>query len=280
MSGLRMNNKRLYKLYLVLIVALGSISVLSFFILNSSEINESLTQIEGMWSVTIFILIRISVTLGMTLYSFRKWFKQEIIHYLDINFLFGLFFLGLTFGKFLDLLYKLTYFTADKDALLLLLKFRYILIIVTVAPLILVGIDEYLLSKSSRYKKLGVDDYRNRVSLILIALVIIFESLIVSLSLSLTILRMLLIFIHIPSLIVIVHIFYNAHKKKRILQIKPLIIATAFFIDLILYAISIMINPLRKKQLGFSATFTIFAELVDLCIIIIIFWGYYAESKI
>ena len=257
---------------------LGSLTVLASYILHSSEINESLTHIEGMWSITIFILFRISFTLGMALYSFRKCFKQEDLHHLDIHFLFGLFFLGLTFGKSLDLLYKLTYFTADQNALLLLLKFRYILIIVTVAPLILIGIDEYLLSKSLHYKKLAVDDYRNVVGLILITSVIIFESLIVCLSLSLTILQMILIFIHIPSLIVIVYIFYNAHKKKNILQIKPLIVATAFFIDLILYAISIMINPLRRRQIGFSATFTIFAELVDLCIIIIIFWGYYAES--
>ena len=275
-----MIRKRLYKLYVSTYVVLGSLTLLASYIINSSEINESLTQIEGMWSITIFILFRISFTLGMTLYSFRKCFKQENLHHMDIHFLFGLFFLGLTFGKFLDLLYKLTYFTADKDALLLLLKFRYILIIVTVAPLILIGIDEFLLSKSLHNKKLAINEYKNRVGLILIALVIIFESLIVSLALNLTILRMILIFIHIPSLILIVYIFYNAHKKKNILQIKPLIVATAFFIDLILYAISIMINPLRRRQIGFSATFTIFAELVDLCIIIIIFWGYYAESNI
>jgi len=140
-------------------------TVFTCYILNSSEIYESLTQIEGMWSILIFIVFRISFTLGMTLYSFRKWFKQKDLHYLDIHFLFGLFFLGLTIGKSLDLLYKLTYFTADKDTLLLLLKIRYILIIITVAPLILIGIDEYLLFKSLRYNKLADDDYRNRVDL-------------------------------------------------------------------------------------------------------------------
>ena len=270
---------RLYKLYLSTIVVLCTLTVFTCYILNSSEIYESLTQIEGMWSILIFIVFRISFTLGMTLYSFRKWFKQENLHYMDIHFLFGLFFLGLMFGKSLDLLYKLTYFTADKETLLILLKFRYILIIITVAPLILIGIDNYLLSKSLHYSKLADDNYRNRIDLMIITLVIIIESLIVSLALNLTILRMILIFIHIPSLIVIVYIFYHAHKKKNIFQIKPLIVATAFFIDLILYAISIMINPLRRKQIGFSATFTIFAELVDLCIIIIIFWGYYGNSN-
>ena len=106
---------------------------------------------------------------------------------MDIHFLFGLFFLGLMFGKSIDLLYKLTYFTASKDKLLLLLKLRYILIIITVAPLILIGIDNYLLSKSLHYSKLVDDDYRNRVDLMIITLLIIIESLIVSLALNLTI---------------------------------------------------------------------------------------------
>lgn len=260
-------------------MVLYTITVLTFYILNSSEIDKSLTEIQGMWSITIFILIMISFMLGMTLYSFQQWLKQDKLHFLDIHFLFGLFFLGLMFGKSLNLLYKLIYFNADMDTLLLLLKFRYIFIIITVAPLILIGIDKYLLSKSIHFKKLAFDDYRSRIALMIIALLIIFQSLIVSLAFNLTIISMILIFIHIPSLIMIVYTFYNAHKKKNLLQIKPLIIAAAFFLDLILYVISIMINPLRRKSLGFSATYIIFAELVDLCIIIIIFWGYYAKSS-
>ena len=87
-----MIKNRLYKLYLSTIVAVYTITVLTFFIVNSSEIHESLTEIQGMWSITIFILIMISFMLGMTLYSFQQWLKQDKLHLLDINFLFGLFF--------------------------------------------------------------------------------------------------------------------------------------------------------------------------------------------
>ena len=82
-----------------------------------------------------------------------------------------------------------------------------------------------------------------------------------------------------PSLAWIVYTFYWAHRNKQLFQIKPLIIAIIFFIDLILYVLSIITNPFRKKIIGFSTSYIIFAELIDLIIIIVIFLGYYMESN-
>ena len=82
-----------------------------------------------------------------------------------------------------------------------------------------------------------------------------------------------------PSLAWIVYTFYWAHRNKQLFQIKPLIIAVIFFIDLILYVLSIITNPFRKKIIGFSTSYIIFAELIDLIIIIVIFLGYYMESN-
>ena len=271
--------KQLYKLILLFIVIIGILAVVSFFVFNSSEIIESFAQFEGMWSITIFILIRISITMAMTIFAFRQWFKQDDLHFSDIPLLFGLFFLGLVFGKSLDLLYKLTYFTADKDKLLILLKFRYIFIILTIAPLILIGIDIILFQLSLHYEKLSKDNYRNRLNLIIIVIIIVIESLIVILAPNLTGIIIILMCIHMPSLAWIVYTFYWAHRNKQLFQIKPLIVAIIFFIDLILYVLSIITNPFRKKIIGFSTSYIIFAELIDLIIIIVIFLGYYMESN-
>lgn len=262
---------------MLIIVALGSTTVVICYILNISEIYESLTQIEGMWGIIIFILIRISFTLGMSLIAFRQWFNQENLHLLDIPFLFGVFFLALTFGKSLDLLYKLTYFTAEKENLLTLLKIRYILIILTAAPLVLIGIDINLLMISNSYEKLANNSYRNRISLVTITFIIAIESLMIILAPDLIYIRVILICIHIPSLAWITFTFYYVNKAKPSSQMKPLIIAIAFFIDLILYTISIITSPYRNKNIGFSPTYIIFAEVIDLIIIILIFVGFYNE---
>lgn len=262
---------------MLIIIALGSITVVICYILNIPEIYESLTQIEGMWSITIFILIRISFTLGMTLYAFRQWFKQIYLRILDIEFLFGLFFLGLTIGKSLDLLYKLTYFTAEKENLLTLLKIRYILIILTAAPLVLIGIDMILLMISDRFEKIANNDYRSRINLIIIALIAAFESFIIILAPDLINISVILVCIHMPSLAWIICTFYYAHKTRQLTELKPIIIAIAFFIDFILYTISIIISPYRNKNIGFSPAYIIFAEVIDLIIIMIIFVGFYKE---
>lgn len=249
------------------------------YFLNIPEIFESLTQIEGMWSIFIFILIRISFTSGMTWYAFRKWFKRKDISLLDIEFLFGLFFLGLTIGKSLDLLYKLTYFTAEKENLLLLLKFRYILIVLTAAPLVLIGLDIITLMISDRYEKIAYSNYKNIINLIIIALITAIESIIIIFAPDLISISVILICIHMPSLAWITCTFYYAHKAEQLSQLKPIIIAIAFFIDFILYTISIITSPYRNKNIGFSPTYIIFAESIDLIIIMIIFLGFHRKSN-
>lgn len=260
---------------MLIIVTFGALTVAIYYTLNFPELYESLTQIEGMWSILIFILIRISFTLGMTFYAFRQWFKRTYLRFLDIEFLFGLFFLGLTIGKSLDLLYKLTYFTAEKENLLSLLKIRFVLIILTAAPLILIGLDIVLLRISDRYEKIANNNYRNTINLIIIALISAFESLIIILAPDLISIYEILIYIHMPSLVWITCTFYYARNTEHLSQVKSIIIAFAFFIDLILYTISIITSPYRNKNIGFSPIYIIFAEVIDLIIIMIIFIGFY-----
>jgi len=219
-----------------------------------------------MWIITVVILIRIGITLGMSIYSFWQCFRQEDQSYTDISYLFGLFFLGLAFGKSLDLLFKLIYFTADEMSLIYILKVRYILIILTSAPLIFIGINFLIKINSNRYKKI-ID-----TSILLIILVI--QTTFVLLGHNLITLQIILIFIHLPSLIWIIFTFVYVHKMKKITRINSLIIAIAFLIDLLLYMGSVITSPSRQKSIGFSPLYIILAELIDLSIIVLIFIGF------
>ncbi|GAH00326.1 unnamed protein product, partial [marine sediment metagenome] len=177
----------------------------------------------------------ITLTGGMTLIVFRQWFKQDKLHYSDISFLFGLFFLGLMFGKCLDLLYKLTYFTADNDNILILLKFRYILIILTIIPLIFISNDIIFLRGSQYHEKFANDNYRNRLNISFIVIIISIESVMVIISPNLIIISLVLMCIHIPSLAWITYTFYYAYRNEQLLQIKPLLISVIFSVIPVLF---------------------------------------------
>ena len=206
---INLSRKVKYKIVISLILILGTIGITFLFSIHSSEITKSLTQIEGMWDITIFILIRISITITMAYFSFLRWFKKEKLKFMDINFLFGLFFLGLAFGKSLDLLYKLIYFTSNEENKLIVLKIRYVLIILTSAPLILIGIDLILNSILNCYKKLTNDLYRTIFSLIVIITLIIIQVAFVIVAFYTFNLQIILFCIHLPSLAWIIYTFFS-----------------------------------------------------------------------
>lgn len=275
---IKFRRKQSYKVILTFLVIVISITEISMFILYIQEITLTLILYESMFIITIFILFRIGITIGMAFIIFKQWFRQEKIYYMDILFLSGLFFLGLSFGKSLDLLYKLIYFTSNDVDKLKVLKARYLLIIFTSAPLILIGIDLILFSLKENYEKLANEKKRNIVSLVILAMIIVLQSIPVVIAQNITELQYILIILHVPSLIWIFFTFLYANKNKRFNQVKPLIIAIAFLIDLILYISSIITMPLRQSAIGFSAFYMIIAESVDLIIIIIIFFGFYKAS--
>ncbi len=274
-----MQKKNKIKSFLFTIIIGGFVGIFYLYISHFTAIKNSLNRYEGMWSITIFILFRISITIGMMIYAFWQWCKQKEMHFTDANFLFGLFFLGLVYGKLINLLYILTFYTAGESAILNLLKIRYILIVLTAAPLIFIGIDIVLSSINKNHKNLIDTHYRNKLNSIVIIVLSISESTIIILTPNSIILGLILISFHISSLIWISFTFYYSYGKKHSFQGRPLLISLAFFIDLILYIISIMTLPLRRQTIGYSAIFLIFAELFDLVIIIIIFIGYCYESN-
>lgn len=270
-------NKLKYKISINLIILIGLLALILLFYINYSAIVLSLFFIEGMWILTAFILFRISITAIMGLIAFKCLFKQEKIHFVDISFLFGIFFLGLTIGKALDLLYKLIFFTSDDLNKLNILKIRYILIILTSAPLIFIGINLILFSNKKEYK--DIKDHKNEIiiSLILLLIIVFIQSIIVFIAEDVLQLQRFLLFIHIPSLIWIIFSFLYAKKTQKLPQINSLTLALVFLIDLILYVGSTLIISNGQSNSNFSIIYLIFAETIDLLVIIIIFFGFYGK---
>jgi len=268
-------NKLKYKIDIYLIIFIGLLALILLFYINYSAIVSSLFFIEGMWILSFFILFRIAITAVMALIAFKTLFKQEKIHFMDISFLFGLFFLGLTIGKALDLLYKLIFFTSENLTKLKLLKIRYILIILTSAPLILIGLNLIMFIKVKQYEDIKTFKNRTILSIIILLLIVCIQTFLVLFAKDITQLRLMLICIHTPSLIWILFTFIYAKKSQKIPQINSVIIGVAFLMDLILYIGSTVIMPIKQTSNRFSIMYSVLAELFDLIVIIVIFIGYY-----
>lgn len=204
----------------------------------------------------------------MAIFIFQRFFEQDELNIFDFSFLVGLFFIGLIFGKCIYLIYLLTYFTIGEVESLFLLKIRYIFIILTAAPFISLG-NMIIMNR----KENGAESDDN-LNFIIVLLFIIITIYLVIIAPSYIILNIILAIIHISSLTWISLTFIYAYRKKRLLGINFLIIAIILLVDLILYIFSIATSPIRRETIGFSPLYVIFAELIDLLIIIVIFFGY------
>ena len=261
------------KLILILSVILSTVGILILYLSNLSILIETYLTYEGAIGIILIITLRIFIMSLMTIYMFRTWFKAEHQFFDDTPFLFALFFLILTFGKTIDLFWDFTYYSFSSDLVLLLIKFRFVIIVVDLAPLLYIGLGIILFSLSSRYKKLGMEKYSNKIRIQLIVVIIIIELFAIILGSDILYLNRLLTIILIPSLIAIVYIFYIAYKGKRLSQVNPLILSLGF----LLLMISNIFRPIATVIIGESANLIILVESIDLIIFLIIFIGCYKE---
>ncbi|MFX1312449.1 MAG: hypothetical protein ACFFHD_07530 [Promethearchaeota archaeon] len=267
------NRRKLYALSLIIGTLLGIIAVFLVFFFNYDLIILAFRNYDGALEVVIIISLRIILLVIISLYLFNKWFKQEAQFLSDIPFLLGLFFFILIFGKAIDLFWDLTFFTFNDFTVLLLLKIRYLIIIIEVVPLIYLGMEIIFFRLQDRFTKLKDKDYMNRLRIRLIILTIIIESIAIIIMPNTTILGLLLPIILIPSLIGIVYIFYMAYRLNRLKIIKPGILTIGFF----LYMVSNILRRVMQNILGETAFYVIVVELVDIFIFIIIFFGLYKK---
>jgi hypothetical protein len=230
--------------------------------------------IEGVINGVIVILARIVVLSIISYYLIHKWFQQEAQYLSDIPFLLSLFFILLLFGKSIDLYGDLTFYLFDEIITLFYLKFRYIIIILEVTPLIFLGLEIVFFRLEERYIRLKNRHYMNNLRVKIILVIFIVELLVVIIVPNSIFLGLVLPFILIPSLIGIVYIFYLAYKLNRLSVVKPKILTIGFF----LYLVSNIFRPLMQNIIGENATYIFVVEFVDLIIFIVIFLGLYKKA--
>jgi hypothetical protein len=267
------NKKRLYQYAILLSILLSSFGIFILYFINFPLIVKAFAEYEGALEVVITISLRILLLSIISLYLFNKWFNQEAQYLSDIPFLLGMFFLILFFGKAVDLLWDLTFFTFSEGLVLLFLKFRFFIIIFEVAPLIYLGLEIIFFRLEDRFIKLKDKKYMNKLRITLISIIISVESLSVIIAPNNTTMGMLLPYIVIPSLLGIVYIFFLAYRLNRLNVVKPGILTIGFF----LYLISNIFRPVMQIILGEAASYIIIAETVDIFVFLVIFLGLYKK---
>jgi hypothetical protein len=204
----------------------------------------------------------------------KKWFNQEAQYLSDIPFLLSLFFLILTFGKGVDLFWDMTFNIFNEEIVLLLLKIRYIIIVLEVAPLIYLGLEILFFRLEDRFQKLKNREYMDKIRLRIILLMVISELIIIIITPEYNILALLLPVIVIPSLLGIVYIFFLAYRLNRLTVVKPKILTIGF----LLYLISNILRPVMQRVLGDNASYISVVELIDIFIFLVIFLGLYKKN--
>lgn len=266
---------RTYKILLLLIVVSGLVPLLLLYFLYLREIQQAITHTEGAWPGVIIILIRIGFISVMSYYMFHRWFKQEEQYLSDLPFLFGIFLLLLAFGKILDLFWDLTFFTFNDDFVMFLLKIRFFIIILEMAPLIFLSINMILYLRSLRRKSTGDEKQRNKATFRIMLLIVAIETTAVILAPNFLIMGILLPCIVIPSILVIIWMFLFAYKNKRLSQVHPLIIAIGF----IAWFISNIARVVLQIIFGETPTYIFTAEMIDFFVFLIIFLGFCLKAN-
>ncbi|MHA1660459.1 MAG: hypothetical protein ACTSUT_15210 [Promethearchaeota archaeon] len=215
----------------------------------------------------------------MAIILFKKWFKQEAIYTSDAYFLFGATFVILSFAKLLDLFWDLVYASgcfAD-DYILLLLKIRYLIMVLNVVPLFYLGL-EVLITIINTYLKDMTTRQFKRVKLYIIVLFLGSVSFIIIMANDLAILGKLLPVIVFGTMIGIVVMFLFMYKSKRLSQAHGLVIGVGFTCAIL----SALVRPVITASTdSFSL---VIAEILDMIVYFIVFIGFmtkpgYAKEK-
>ena len=184
-----------------------------------------------------------------------------------------------TYGKILELLVYLTYNYLESSAALNLLKFRYCFVILEYVPMLFLSFKmilyRYSLHQSSG--KILMEKYRNKLSGIILMMILSVESIFLFIMPSVRMVAILLPFIVFPALIMIVWLFYFAHRNKALQQVNSLILIIGF----LMWLITSITRPLLHNILGENVTYVILAEILELFfVILIVFIGLYKKRKL
>ncbi|MBN1803034.1 MAG: hypothetical protein JW891_16105 [Candidatus Lokiarchaeota archaeon] len=272
-----MNSVVVKKVSIAVTSIFGCFGVLILYLINAQAIIYAYQTIEGGFFVVLIITLRMLVLAFMALTMFRRWFKAEKQFYDDIPFLFGIFFAILVFGKSLDLLYNLIFFTATTSAFDLVYKLRYIVAVLDLVPLYVLSLEVILYAITSYKTKVKLESKRsrNKVKAVILGLVVTLELLVVVFFLDVHSSRYILPLIVIPSILMIALIFAFTYRNKLLTQVHSLLLCVSF----LLYLMSQILRPVAQTLLGLTATYIVFSEIVDLSIFLVVFAGLLVKPR-
>ena len=260
--------KQKFKTFFIYISIILLISYILLVYSIWSEIYAVFNKIETYLAILI-IFSRMFILCCFTIFLLKRWFKQEAIYTSDAYFLFALFFIILIFGKGIDLLISLIYFSESYNFIYMLIffKIRYIIITINAIPLLYLGL-EVLMSLFDIYIKRISKIQFNLIKMSIVSLFLIINSIIILITPNLDGILSVLPIITTLTMVGIIILFALMYKIKRLSQAHGMIIAFGFF----LVIISHILRPSLTKD--FNISMLIIAELIDIMLYIIIFLGF------
>jgi hypothetical protein len=276
-----MNKKDKIQLKLTIITISGLVIIGLLFMLNIKQIKDgyflmiTLYGIGSYFYAVMIELILIGCLSSMTIYIYREWFNQKEQYFSDIPFLFGAFFHVLVFGKLLDLLFFLTFFTIEEEMQLILMKARWLVGVLTVLPMLYLslGMFLYYISLREKYPKFNDKRYRQKIRGRFLILILIIETGAVILAPTFDVIMILLPLFVLPSIIIIVWLFYFSYKNKALSKVNSKILTIGFILIFLLQIIRPLFNSLFGIE-GNEAIFYIPLEMFALGTFALIFTGF------
>jgi len=271
-----MKRKNSTVIIIISLIIIGGIITFLLYSFYIDEILNALNLVPELLILTTIVLIKIVLISIMGGFLLYRWYRQEQQYFSDIPFLFSNFFFILIFGKLLDILLYMLYYEIDPLPHLILVKVRYVLIIINIIPVLFLSIQMLLiyLSIYERFKSLKTKQTNNKIQGIILSLIISIAILLIILAPELSSLLTIYPFIMISSFIMIIWMFLYANKSKRLSEINSLIVGIGF----IFYLFTTVFRGIGIGFLDRNLS-SFLSEIFEIIVFIIIFIGLNKKSK-
>ena len=273
-------DKIIFGFLLISTIIIYLLAIILYFMPNFLVLYDLYTTFYFNILFTVITVLRVSLSIYGSYFLFKIWLVKKTRSYLDLPFLYGLFFFVFISAKLMDLMIMLNYrlyadFGYSYMFLLITIKLRYILLIVNVVPLILSGM--YLYIFRLNLKKPNFE--REKVSK---RLIILFSSLYFPIFFIIIIfLNNIYLFSYIgaiitfSSLIFVIWMFITVYRGKILPEINSLILSIGFICYLIFNVLlPVYVNVIGQFSLEGERLAGLILELGTLFSMIIVLLGF------
>lgn len=251
------------------------------FVAFSSYVEQGLV---GLFPDVIYLILAwigvIFVTSVSSLVMFWMWFRQDEARFSDVPFLFAVFYFAITLAKLFNAFVFIVLLYIDAELSLILNKIYFILILLELIPLMFLGFGVILFSLSlskrvPKLQRLQNKALQDRIRLILIVSLLIVELGFIIIAPTLEFISTLLPFITVPSLLMIIYIFYLGRKHKVLDKVNPGILIIGFFLMLFVQ----ILRPVLFRIFGETVTTAVIGEFAIMIVFFIVMIGLFKNPK-